>query len=151
MDSKSNIELSKALPFHACSFFTVSQLFKSNKNNMLEKLENNNFSKTTIDMMYNIPKDNYTCGYFDEQGLHNLSNKHAKDNLKIFHANIESLNSKGAELTFFLSCLTVKFDIICLTETRATTIGILDKHFPEYHIYIDNPKTAIGIVLLLTR
>jgi len=82
---------------------------------MLEKLENNNFSKTTIDMMNNISKDNYTCGYFDEQGLHNLSNKHVKDNLKIFHANIESLNNKGAELTFFLSCLTVKFDIICLT------------------------------------
>ena len=151
MDRKTIIEFSKELPFHSCSFFTISQLFKSNKDKMLEKMENNNFSKNMLQHINNISKDNYTCGYFDEEGINNLSNKHVPDCLKIFHANIESLKSNGTNLTFFLNCLKLNFDIICLTETRATTIGIIDKEFSDYHIYLDNPTIAKGGVALLLR
>ena len=79
MDCKSIIERSKALPFHTCSFFTVSQLFKSNKDKMLEKLEGNNFSKNMIEHMNEISKHNYTCGYYDEEGINNLSKKHTQN------------------------------------------------------------------------
>ena len=50
-----------------------------------------------------------------------------------------------------MHCLKFKFDIICLTETRKTNIGIIDKEFPDYHIFIDNPSTAKGGVVLLIR
>lgn len=105
MDLKSIIQRSKALPFHACSFFTISQLFKSNKDKVLDKLEDNNFTKNMIKHMNKISKDNYTCRYFDEENIHNLSKKHLKDSLKIFHANIESFKSKGTKLTFSYTAL----------------------------------------------
>ena len=151
MDCKSIIERSKALPFHGCSFFTISQLFISNKDKMLEKLEDNNFSKNMIDLMNGISKNNYTCGYFEEEGIHKLSKKHVKDSLKIYHGNIESFSKNGTNLNFFLHSLKINFDIICLTETRSTNIGIVDKVFPEYHIYLDNPTTSKGGVALLLR
>ena len=50
-----------------------------------------------------------------------------------------------------MQCLKLKFDVICLTETRFTNIGIIDKEFPDYHIFIDNPSTSKGGVALLLR
>ena len=151
MDCKSNIDRSKALPFHNCSFFAISQLFLTPKEKVLEKLANNDFSNNMIKHANSISNNNYTCNYYDEEGIHNLAKKHLPDSLKIYHANIESFNTKGTELNFFLHCLKFKFDIICLTETRNTTIGIIDKEFPDYHIFIDNPTTAKGGVALLIR
>ena len=151
MDCKSNIERSKALPFHNCSFFAISQLFMTPKDKVLEKLANNDFSNNMIKHANSISKNNYTCNYYDEEGIHNLAKKHLPDSLKIYHANIESFNTKGTEPNFFLHCLKFKFDIICLTETRKTNIGIIDKEFPDYHIFIDNPSTAKGGVVLLIR
>ena len=144
MDCKSNILRSKELPFHNCSFFTISHMYSSNKNKLLEKLENNNFSKNMLEHVNGLSKNNYTCGYVDEEGIHNIEKKHISDSLKIFHANIESIKSNGTNLSFYLNCLKLKFDIICLTEIRTTAIGILDKYFPKYHTYIDNPKTTKG-------
>ncbi len=118
---------------------------------MLEKLEDNNFSKNMIDLMNGISKNNYTCGYFEEEGIHKLSKKHVKDSLKIYHGSIESFSKNGTNLNFFLHSLKINFDIICLTETRRTNIGIVDKVFPEYHIYLDNPTTSKGGVALLLR
>ena len=104
-----------------------------------------------IDHVNGLSKDNFTCGYFDEESIHNLSKKHLKDSLKNVHANIESFKSNGKELTFFLHCLKFRFDIICLTETRFSNIGIIDKEFPDYHIFLDNPTIAKGGVALLLR
>ena len=155
MDCKSILERSKELPFHSCSFFTIASMFKSNKDKMLEKLENNNFTKNMLDHVNGLSKNNYTCGYFDEMGIHNLTKQHIPNGLKIFHANIESLKSNGTNLSFYLSCLNFKFDIICLTETRTTSIGILDKHFPDYNIFLDNPKSVKGakggVAILLSK
>ena len=151
MDNKSIICRSKALPFHDCSSFTISQIYKSNKNKVLEKLTNNNFSKNMIKHANSFSKNNYSCNYYDEESINNLSKKHLPDSLKIFHANIESFKTNGTELTFLLHCLKLKFDIICLTETRYTNIGIIDKEFPDFHIYLDNPTTAKGGVALLLR
>ena len=96
-------------------------------------------------------KNNYSCNYYDEESINNLSKKHLPDSLKIFHANIESFKTNGTELTFLLNSLKLNFDIICLTETRYTSIGIIDKEFPDFHIFLDNPTTAKGGVALLLR
>ena len=96
-------------------------------------------------------KNNYTCSYFVEESIHNLAGKHYTDSLKIFHLNIESFSSKGIELSFYLKCLKFEFDILCLTEIRYTNIGIIDKEFPEFHIFIDNPTSSKGGVAILLR
>ena len=41
--------------------------------------------------------------------------------------------------------------ILYIWQTRNTNIGIIDKEFPDYHIFIDNPSTAKGGVALLLR
>ena len=92
MDCRSNLERSKILPFHFCSPFALSQLVQSNKNRVLETLELNNFSKNMRKHVNGFSKNNYTCAYFDEESIQNLSRKHDPDCLKIFHLNIESFS-----------------------------------------------------------
>ena len=69
----------------------------------------------------------------------------------MFHVNIESFYQHGTELSVYLKCLSLEFDIICLTEIRHTTAGIIEKDFPDFHIFIDDPSTAKGGVALLLR
>ena len=152
MNCKSNIEGSKALPFHSCSPFALSQLFQSGKNRVIETLESNNFSKNMIKHVNGFSKNNYTCGYYEEDSVFNLSKKHLPDSLKIIHVNIDSFSSKGLNLAAYLKCLKFQFNIICLTEIRFSTIGIIQKEFPNFDIYIDNPSIAkVGVAILLRK
>ena len=96
-------------------------------------------------------KNNYTCGYYEEDSAFNLTTKHLPDSLKIIHVNIESFSSKGLNLSTYLKCLKFKFNIICLTEIRFSTIGLIQKEFPDFDIFIDNPTTAKGGVALLLK
>ena len=88
MDCKTNIYDSKALPFHACSPFSLSQLFQTDKSKVFETLESNHFSKNMIKHVNGFYKNNYTCGYFDEESAFNLTKKHTPDCLKMIHQNI---------------------------------------------------------------
>ena len=151
MDYRSIIERSKALPFYILSTFTLSQLFQTGKRKVLETLENNNFSKNMIKIVNGFTKNNYTCNYLEEEGIHKLSTKHLPDCLKAFHVNIDSFNKKGNELSTYLNCLKIKFDIICMTEIRFSSLNLINKEFPDFHIFIDNPTTAKGGVALLLR
>ena len=151
MDHLTNLDLCKILPFSNCSFFTLSQMFLSTKNKILDKFEGNNFSKNMIKHVNGFSKDNYTCSYDDEKSILNTSKKHISNCLKIFHLNIESFKKHGTELSIYLKCLSLKFDIICLTEIRHTSVAIIDKDFPNFHIFIDDPSTAKGGVALLLR
>ena len=67
MDCKSIIERSKSLPFHLCSPFALSELVQSRKSRVFEALESNNFSKNMRRHVNGFSKNNYTCGYFDEE------------------------------------------------------------------------------------
>ena len=96
-------------------------------------------------------KDNYTCGYFQENSILNLLKKHLPDCLKMIHQNIVSFNKNGLHFSFYLKYLSINFDIICLTEIGRTTEGIINKEFPDHHIYIDDTKTTKGGVALLLR
>ena len=151
MDRLTNLALCKILPFYTCSFFTLSQMFLSSKDKILEKLEGNSFAKNMLKHVNGFSKDNYTCNYVDENSIINISKKHIPSCLKKFHVNIESFKKRGNELSIYLNCLSLKFDIICLTEIRHTTIGLINKEFPGFHIFIDEPSTAKGGVALLLR
>ena len=139
------------LPFSNCSNFMISQLFQTPKNNLLDILRNNSFSENMIKLVNGFSKDNYTCNYYHEASTNELSKKHSVNSLKVFHLNIDSFGKNSTELVANLECLNFSFDIICLTEVRQTTIGIINSVFPGYHIFLDNPDTAKGGVALLLR
>ena len=141
--------LSKELPFQNLTPFSLSQYFLSVKDKLFERLESNNFTKNCIKLVNGFSNDNYTCSYYDELSLDNLYKGHMSDALKIFHLNIASFNKNGVALKNYLSSLTLNFDIICLTEIGKANIGLIDKEFPNYHIYIDNSPTAKGVLLYL--
>ena len=149
------IEIKKrhyALPFSEIkNTDEIANLYISTKNRINEKLVSNNFSKNMINHVNGFSKNNYTCSYYQEEGLLNLSQKHLPDCLKLYHHNIASFHKNKLALIAFLKCLKLQFDIICLTEIRKCTIGIIEKEFPNFHIYIDNPTLAKGGVALLLK
>ena len=73
MNCKANLELTKSLPFAKCSTFFSSQLFLSDKNEVLNKLKANNFTKNMIKHVNGFSKNNYTCNFYDKTSFHNLS------------------------------------------------------------------------------
>ena len=143
--------LSMELPFHGSFPFQISQMFQSNKDLFIEQLESNNFAKNMFNIVNEISKNNFTCNYHQENSINDLAKKHLPDCLKIFHLNIVSFNKKGRRLSAYLKCLNFKFNIICLTEIRENNIGIIEKEFPDFDIYLDNPQKSKGGVGLLIR
>ena len=140
-----------ALPFHGLYPSHIITLFQSEKDELFVKLANNNFSRNMLKHVNGFSKDNYTCGYFQENSILNLLKKHLPDCLKMIHQNIVSFNKNGLHFSFYLKYLSINFDIICLTEIGRTSIGIIDKEFPNHYIFIDNTTTAKGGVALLLR
>ena len=141
----------KELPFHGSSSYEIIKLFQSEKDLLFERLANNNFSKNMLKHVNGFSKDNYTCGYFQENSIQNLLKKHLPSCLKIIHQNVVSFNKNGTHFAFYLKYLEINFDIICLTEIGRTNLGIIDKEFPDHHIFIDPTTTAKGGVALLLR
>ena len=143
--------LSSALPFHGLFPHQIIKLFQSGKGKLFETLENNNFSRNMLKHVNGFSKDNFTCGYYQEDSIHNLLKKHLPDCLKFNHHNIASFNKNGTHLSFYLKSLNLESDIICLTEIGQTNLGIIEKEFPDHHIFIENPTSAKGGVALLLR
>ena len=151
MNYRSNIEISRVLPFHLSTPFTLSQLFQTGKSQVLDKLKENNFTKSMIKHVNGFSKNNFTCNYYEEESINQLATKHMPHCLKVLHVNIESFASKGNEFSSYLKCIKPEFDVICMTETRFTSSSLINKEFPDFHIFIDNPTTAKGGVALLLR
>ena len=145
------LDLCKELPFYYCSPFSISQLTQSSKSKVLEKLEANNFSKNMRKLVNGVSKDNYTCSYYMEDSINNLSRKHKTDCLKIFHYNVESFNTNGAKVAAYLKCFNFKYDIICLTEIRVYNPSIIQMEFPDYHVYLDCKSSKKGGVAILLK
>ena len=152
IDTNSNRIEEPVLPFQTIeSDARLAEIFESVKDKVINSLEANNFSKNMINHVNGFSQNNYTCGYYQENGTDNLAKKHLPDCLKVYHHNIASFNKNGAALSAFLKCLNFKFDVICLSEIRKCTVGIIDKEFPGYHIFIDNPTLSKGGIALLVR
>ena len=139
------------LPFSGCYYNTISEMFETPKNVVFERLKNNSFSENMIKLVNGFSKDNYTCSYYQAESINELSKKHSANSLKVYHNNIESFNKNRTELISNLECLKFQFDIICLTEVRKTSIGIINMVFTDYHVFLDNPGTAKGGVALMIR
>ena len=150
MDNSTD-NLFNELPFQNSSRSQIIQLFQSEKDELFAKLANNKFSRNMLKHVNGFSKNNYTCGYYQENSIQNLLKKHLPDCLKIFHQNIASFNKNGTHLSFYLKYLSINFDILCLTEIGRTSIGIIDKEFPDHDIFIDNTNTSKGGVALLLR
>ena len=101
--------------------------------------------------MNKISKDNYKCKYYDSNNIQSLIKLHQESALKAFHVNISSIAKNGLDLTCYLEELKINFDIIMLTETRQTTPGYIEFLFPEYDIFLDNPKTLKGGACIIVR
>ena len=139
------------LPFHEYSYNTITEMFETPKNILLERLKNNSFSENMIKLVNGFSKDNYTCNYYHEESINELAKKHSANSLKVFHNNIDSFGKNSTELIANLKCLKFYFDIICLTEVRKTNTGIINLVFTDYHVFLDNPDTAKGGVALMVR
>ena len=82
------------LPFPKCSLFFISSQYQTGKKGLIEKLENNNFSKDMIKHVNKFTKDNYSCKYYDKNNINSLKNYHHKSALKVIHVRIKGL-AKG--------------------------------------------------------
>ena len=76
MDELLLIELGKALPFNGFGPDKLSRLFQTRRSQVFEKLEANNFNKNMLKLVNGFSKNNYTCGYFEEESINKLSIKH---------------------------------------------------------------------------
>ena len=137
------------LPFLNCSSFYISCQFQTAKKQHIEKLENNNFSKEMIKHVNKISKDNYGCKYYDKNNINSVKNHHHNSALKVFHINISSIEKHGLELVSYLKHLNINYDIIMLTETRETTVDIINLYFPNYDIFLKNPDSPKGGACIL--
>ena len=93
-----------------------------------------------------ISKDNYSCKYYDSDSIKSVTKYHHNSALKIIHININSIGKHGLELNSYLEHLNINYDIIMLTETRETTVGIVKLYFPN----LKNPDTPKGGACILT-
>ena len=55
------------------------------------------------------------------------------------------------ELSAYLNCLKIQFDVILLTETRSINQSITEKEFPNFDLYIDPPTISFGGASILVR
>ena len=138
------------LPFPKCSPFFISSQYQTGRKHLIEKLENNNFSKNMIKHITKFTKDNYSCKYYDENNINSLKKRHHSSALKVIHININSISKRGTGLSCYLEYLNINYDIIMLTETRETSVDIINMYFPNYDIFIKNPKSPLGGACILT-
>ena len=106
------------LPFCGYYYNFITEMFETPKNCILERLKNNSFSENMIKLVNGFSKENYTCSYYQEESINDLSKKHTANSLKVFHNNIDSFGKNSTELISNLECLKFYFDIICLAEVR---------------------------------
>ena len=69
------------LPFSGYYFDTITKMFETPKNVLLERLKNNSFSENMIKLVNGFSKDNYTCSYYQEESINELSKKHSANSL----------------------------------------------------------------------
>ena len=105
-----------------------------------------------IKLVNGFSKENYTCSFFMEESLNNLTRKHMADCLKVFHYNVESFHTNGAKVSSYLKCLNFEYDIICLTEVRTPNPEIISMEIQNYNVFLDCTSTKNeGVAVLLKK
>jgi len=89
------------------------------------------------------------CRYYNEDTFNAIQHKNPK--LSVFHLNIRSLNANRLELQTYLDRLTIKFDIISLSEIGRTNIPANAISFRDYDLYYQESKTKCGGTAILIK
>ena len=105
------------LPFQSVNNFEIESLFKSTRNEILDRLHNpvllqylKNKNCVNLNSLNEID-----CAYYTEDEF-NRKIKSFVNSLSSFHLNVRKLGRHRDELIAFLSLLDLTFDIIILTE-----------------------------------
>ena len=84
---------------------------------------------------YEESGEDQICRFFSTDAFNEEFSLITDKDLSVVHCNIRSLNSNGDDFVNFLSTLSVKFDVICLTETWIKDVEYLDSFFPSYNAF----------------
>ena len=145
--------LSKEMPFHNYTDFTIEMEFQSAKTRITELMDGNGISnilkENKLQDLLN-PDEMISCAYFDEDDFIR-KNRNGNSFLNCYSMNISSLPKHSGELACFLSALETNFDIILLTEIGARNISTVVNLFDGYDFFYvlphSNMKGGIGVYL----
>jgi len=82
-----------------------------------------------------ISTNNYNCQYYDEQKFNSTFSNKTTKSVKVIHLNISSFELHQHELSAYLKCLKIEFDIVFLTETRYINQSITEKELMMVQVY----------------
>ena len=102
----------------------------------------NNFSITSAESKY-----------FDSQEF-NSNFKQNSNDLSIVHVNARSMNQNGDDLVVFLGNLSVKFDVICISETWFRDENLTNNFFPNhvgFHSWRLDGRTGGGASIYVAK
>ena len=140
-----NTELNNLITLDSLSVIDIIPEFSIQSH----ELNNENISNPNdIDenIIYNIDSKYYSC-----QEFFNINNK--KNNLKIFHSNMNGFSTHVDNLRTFLDQSNTEFDAICISETSLrdeSTLpndGLLVNYFEPYHSNTQSSKGGVAIFL----
>ena len=70
--------------------------------------------------------------YYDIDSFNSSFSINGMNDLSVIHLNIRSIAANGDRFAVFLSTLNLNFDVICLTETWVTELGLVDGFLEGY-------------------
>ena len=91
-----------------------------------------------FDQIYPSLQNSRRNQYYNTETFNELVSDLNERDFSVIHLNINSIRANGDCLLSFLSTLNLKFDIICLTETRLTDLEQADSVFQNYKCYCSN-------------
>ena len=111
-------------------------------------LRNYLYDLSKCDVFHNLNFDYYTDIKFNNY----IRNLKRRVEISVFHVNINSLNAHNNDLLSYLECLTLKFDVIVLSEIWSYNIDLYSNLFPGFTFFHDLPPVSnIGGIGMFVR
>lgn len=129
-------------PFEDLTNFELENVFQSARLNTYNMQNNESLLEC---LKNNIPAELYgnahriNCNYYDEEGFNILTKDHQSD-LTLFHMNIRKLGKHRGELSAYLSCLDIEFDVIVLTEIGHDAGNYVSSILKNYTCFFSTPS-----------
>ena len=127
MDNATNKTIAESMPFSNCSDFQLYLMFNARKDFDFDHFNNSEFFNEMNEYTRTISTNNYDCQYYNEQKFNSTFSNKTTKSLKVIHLNISSFELHQHELSAYLNCLKIQFDVILLTETRSINQSITEK------------------------
>jgi len=123
--------------------FSVDLVNGLDENKILREFLVNNINEETV--------QEFECKYYTPEKLNRLTQKWSKNKvLSFFHLNIRSLNANHTKLVALLECLTLKYDVIVLSEcwSGVQYYNNLLNNYSLFYELPDNSKTG-GVAMYI--